>query len=153
MASSSRKVDTKHNAFKVAWDSVPAENQSMPMLLSRLRKEDLMMQWQQQSSSSHVSSSEDETGVKTRAYKSEKASVGTPLADKKRNLAELKKNSKFRKCGNMGYWAAECPTEKFHCSRAQKPRSSKDKRRSNAFMMLGASTQSATWYSDSGASQ
>ena len=141
--------DDKFLAFKKAWDSVPENDQTMEMLLARLRKEEL--EFKQKAATASNSESSDSSAYLTKHKNHSKGF-------KKQNIEELKKKTKCKKCNKVGHWAKECRS-KFAQNGAQASQHVSQHGESQtsdigAFMCYSASSQLSTeWISDSGATQ
>lgn len=124
--------DSKYQAFKKAWDSVPQASQTMPMLLSRFKKEDL-----EQAQAKALKTPKPESSSK--AYQTGQKSSGNN--GKKKSIAERKKTSFCNNCGKKGHWAAEC--------RGKKQPSAPGNGATGAGNQQGASNQQGTSRDDS----
>lgn len=91
----------KYLAFKKAWDSVAEASQSMEVLLSRLRKEELENQQCEEKG-------EKEIGRKATAY----AARGHDGPSKKYTGDKKKKTFKCYNCNRMGHMAKDCHAPK-----------------------------------------
>jgi hypothetical protein len=138
--------DDKFHAFKKAWDSVPEASQTMPMLMGRLRKEEL------ESKQFHETQS-TEVHQKAKAFSTH--ATGKNNGKKgKQSIEERKKNSTCNNCGNKGHWWKECKSAKSR-RRENQPQPTK-KSKTHAFMIHSfhlSDEASSSWISDSGADQ
>src|SRR5882757_2492708 len=90
--------DSPYLAFKKAWDSVPEASQTMPMLLARLRKEELESK----------QSTQSESAPKSAAYATSSKQWADREKTKTSRIDELKKRTICKNCGKVGHWYKEC---------------------------------------------
>jgi len=97
--------DEKFHAFKKAWDSVAETSQTMPILLGRLRKEEL------ESKQAEIKS---DTNSPSRLNAYSAKFNGNNKFQRKGNssIEELKKKTKCHNCGRVGHWSRECRAKK-----------------------------------------
>ena len=134
--------EEKFNAFKQAWDSVPEATQSMPMLLSRLRKAELERK--------HNEKPEKSESAKAMAFSSDVRSKGS---GNRESIADQKKKTTCNSCGKKGHWARECRSKKPLNNRG--PASSAPAQaKSQAYAAHTSNgSEKYAWISDSGATQ
>jgi hypothetical protein len=97
--------DDKFHAFKKAWDSVPEASPTMPMLMGRLRKEEL------ESKPFHETQSSEAVHQKANAFLTN--ATGKNNGKKgKQSIEERKKSSTCNNCGKKGHWWKECLSAK-----------------------------------------
>ena len=132
--------DDLYKAWKKSWDSVPEDKQTMTMLLSRLKKEDL-----EQKMADSQSNEKSKPAVK--AFQTNNNS--------QHKIAQLKKKTNCAKCGKIGHWARECRSKQRSNGNQSngKPDSYKKPFAATAFMANSAHDGEFVWYCDSGASQ
>ncbi|OXA48994.1 Copia protein [Folsomia candida] len=139
--------DEEYNAFKKAWDSVPDKDQSMIMLLARLKKEEL----ERKESKPAATNQDAAKAFLTHDQKKDK---------KKQSIEELKKATTCHGCGKKGHWKRECRSNPQNQSNKPSDNPAQANRSpGKAFMLnaiqtpMQAPVTEQVWLSDSGANQ
>ena len=120
-------------AFKKAWDSVPDTSQTMRMLLSRLRKEELEAKQKEkvteesaQKSAAFAASSRQNGSKKQRGGQHQHVQQQLKHSERNRRTDELKKRTNCSKCGKLGHWYMECRSEESDRGKGQRPSGSRN---------------------------
>lgn len=130
-----------HKAFKKAWDSVPAASQTIPMLLSRLKKEDLEKK---------LSTSQKDSVDEVQAFQSQSKPDQADRNSKQDKIKALKKKTNCKKCVKMGHWPKECRSKPNRSNLSFQGSESQ----ATAFAAYPPqSDEEVVFYSDSGASK
>ena len=132
-----------YGGFKDAWDSVPEATQTMPLLLSRLRKKELEKK--------HAEKPGKLDSSKAMAFSSNARPSGKNTRE---SIDEQKKKTNCNNCGKKGHWARECRGLKKTSSNSNNSLSTHAQGKLNAYAAFSCdSSNKYNLISDSGATQ
>ena len=135
----------EYDNFKDLWDTIPAKDQKLNLLIEKLCAIELM----RESRASHVTGASAFVAHRVEAKDSQEKTKRKK--DKRYSKDDLKKKFPCWKCHELGHWAAEFKNKEKKTEQAAKPKET------SAFMVhtleaFGALLDPEKWYCDSGAS-